>query len=146
MSSAENTAGFTLVEMTAVMLIVALMATLGVAMTRGSGRPQLKAVALQTAALLRRERVGAILTGHERRVVLDSRRRRLIGDGGDVVAVPGDITLEVLSAREQEAVLLTVVRFHPDGASTGAFMRLSREGAHYEIRVNWFTGGVAVLP
>jgi general secretion pathway protein H len=144
MLSADRLGGFTLVEMTAVMLIVALVAMLGVAMTRGSGRLELKAVTLQTAALLRRERIGALLTGRERAVSLDSASRRLIGEGGGVVVVPFDITLDLLSARE-EAAPLTVVRFYPDGASTGAAMRFSREGAHYEVRVNWFTGGVAIL-
>src|SRR3954452_6857865 len=36
----------------------------------------------------------------------------------------------------------SLVRFHPDGASTGAVLKLSREKAEYEIRVNWYTGGV----
>jgi general secretion pathway protein H len=126
------------------MLIIALIAMLGVAMTRGSGRSELKGVTLRTAALLRRERIGAILTRSERAVSLDRASRRLTGEGGDVVVVPSDITLDVLSARE-EAAPRFVVRFHPDGASTGAVMRFSLEGAHYEIRVNWFTGGVAIL-
>ena len=39
-----------------------------------------------------------------------------------------------------------VVRFNPDGASTGAVLKLSREKAEYEIRVNWYTGGVAIAP
>ena len=39
-----------------------------------------------------------------------------------------------------------VVRFHPDGASSGAVLRLSREKAEYEIRVNWYTGGVSIEP
>jgi hypothetical protein len=25
-------------------------------------------------------------------------------------------------------------------------LRLSREGAQYEVRVNWYTGGVAIIP
>jgi len=143
MSNADRRAGFTLLELAAVMLIVALVATLAVLMTRGSGRSELKAVTLQAAALLRRERIGALLTGRERAVSLDGVSRTLIGDGGDVVAIPRDITLDVLSAQE-EAPLLTVVRFHPDGASTGAALRFSREKVRYEIRVNWYTGGVAI--
>jgi general secretion pathway protein H len=39
-----------------------------------------------------------------------------------------------------------VVRFYPDGASSGAVVRLSREKAEYEIRINWYTGGVAIEP
>ena len=144
MSNADHRAGFTLVEMMAVMLIVALVATLAVTLTRGSGRPELKAVTLQAAALLRRERIGAWLTGRERTISLDSLSRTLIGDGGGVVAIPRDIRLDVLSARE-EAPLLTVVRFHPDGASTGAELRFSRENVRYDIQVNWYTGGVTIL-
>ena len=143
MSNADHRAGFTLVEMMAVMLIVALVATLAVTLTRGSGRPELKAVTLQAAALLRRERIGALLTGRERAVSLDGVSRKLIGDSGDIVAIPRDITLDVLSAKE-DAPRLTVVRFRPDGASTGAELRFSREKVRYEIHVNWYTGGVAI--
>ena len=35
---------------------------------------------------------------------------------------------------------------HADGASSGAVLTLSREEVNYEIRVNWFTGAVAVGP
>jgi general secretion pathway protein H len=37
------------------------------------------------------------------------------------------------------------VRFEPDGSSSGAAFRVSRDGFGYEIRVNWFTGGVSIL-
>jgi len=144
MSNADRRAGFTLVELAAVMLIIALIATLAVAFTRGSGRSELKAVTLEAAALLRRERIAALLTGRERAVSLDGVSRILMGDGGGVVAIPHDITLDVLSAKE-EAPRLTVVRFRPDGASTGAALRFSREKVGYEIRVNWYTGGVAIV-
>ncbi len=83
-------AGFSLIEVVAVMLIIALLSGLAVAMMPGTGRAQLKAVALETAALLRRERLGAVLTGRNRVVSLDGERRSLVGDGGDVVAIPRD--------------------------------------------------------
>jgi general secretion pathway protein H len=138
-------AGFTLLEMVAVMLIVALVAGLVVTLTPGSGRAQLKSTALDAASLLRRERQGAVLTGHMRAVSLDPERRVLVGDGGRTVAIPRDIVLDVMGADAAAwSGQRAVVRFHPDGASSGAVMRLSREGAAYEIRVNWYTGGVAV--
>ena len=143
MSNADRRAGFTLLELAAVMLIVALVATLAVLFTRGSGRSELKAVTLEAAALLRRERVAALLTGRERTVSLDGVSRMLMGDSGSVVSIPHDITLDVLSAKE-DAPRLTVVRFRPDGASTGAELRFSREKVRYEIHVNWYTGGVAI--
>jgi general secretion pathway protein H len=146
MCSTKRKSGFTLIEVLAVMLIIALVASLVAVMTPGTGRAKLKALTMEIAALLRRERLGAILTGHDRQVSLDGERRMLVGDGGGVIAVPPDVVVDVLGANELWGGRLAVVRFHPDGASSGAVLRLSRGGAQYEVRVNWYTGGVAIIP
>jgi len=143
-STADARAGFTLIETVAVMLIIALVASLALTVTRGTGRAGLKAVAMQATALMRRERLGAIMTGRDRHVSLDGESRTLVGDGGDRVAIPHDVVLDVLGADELWSGRRAVVRFQPDGASSGAVLRLSREKAEYEIRVNWYTGGVAI--
>jgi general secretion pathway protein H len=142
----DRVAGFTLIEVVAVMLIIALVASLAVTNMPGTGRAGLRALTLQTASLLRRERLGAILTGRDREVSLDGERRILVGDGGDIVALPRDIALDILGVDALWSGRQAVVRFHPDGASTGAVMKLSREKAGYEIRVNWYTGGIAIGP
>jgi general secretion pathway protein H len=142
----DRRAGFTLIEVVAVMLIIALVASLAVAMMPGTGRGRLKALTLETAALLRRERLGAVMTGRERQVSVDGEQRVLVGDGGDVVTVPRDVVLDILGIDALWSGRQAVVRFHPDGASTGAVLKLSREKAEYEIRVNWYTGGVAIAP
>jgi general secretion pathway protein H len=144
--SSDRKAGFTLIEVVAVMVIIALIACLSITMIPGTGRARLKALTLETAALLRRERLGAILTGRERQVSLDGERRVLVSDGGDVVAIPKDVIVDFLGVDELWAGRSAVVRFHPDGASSGAVLRLSREKAEYEIRVNWYTGGIAIEP
>jgi general secretion pathway protein H len=136
--------GFSLIEVVAVMLIIAMVAGLAVAFTRGTGRAQLKAVALETASLFRRERLGAILTGRNRLVSLDGEHRLFVGDSGDVVAIPRDVAVNLTGIDERWSGRQAVVGFHPDGASSGAVLTLSRQGVEYEIRVNWFTGGVAV--
>jgi general secretion pathway protein H len=143
-SSTERRAGFTLIEMAAVMLIIALVASLAIAATPGTGRAGLKAVALQIATLLRRERMRAVLNRGVGQVSLDGDRRVLVGDGGETVAIPNDVVVDVLGADTAWVGRLAIVRFEPDGGSTGAVLRLSREQAGYEIRVNWYTGGVAV--
>jgi len=142
--SADRVGGFTLIEMMAVMLIIAMVAALVVTMTPGTGRAQLKALAMETAALFRRERLGAILTGRSRRVSIDGQLRSLIGDGGDVVPIPHDVVVNILGVDEEWSGRQAVVRFLPDGASSGTVLILSREQAAYEIRVNWYTGGVAI--
>lgn len=144
--STNRCAGFTLIEVVAVMLIIALVASLAVTMMPGTGRGGLKALTLETAALLRRERLGAVLTGKDRQVSLDGERRVLVGDGGGVLAIPRDVALDVLGIDALWSGRQAVVRFTPDGASTGAVLKLSRENAEYEIRVNWYTGGVAIAP
>ena len=142
----DRGAGFTLIEVIAVMLIIALVASFAVTNIPGTGRAGLRALTLQTASLLRRERLGAILTGRDREVSLDGERRILVGDGGDIVALPRDIALDILGVDALWSGRQAVVRFHPDGASTGAVLKLSREKAEYEIRVNWYSGGVAIGP
>ena len=142
--AAGRQAGFTLLELQAVMLIVALVAGLAVAMMPGSGRPQLKALAMQTAALFRRERIRAILTAHDSEVAVDGERRAFVGGSGDLVPIPRDVTVDVLGVDERWAGRQAVVRFLPDGASSGTVVKLSRAGTAYEIRVNWYTGGVAL--
>jgi general secretion pathway protein H len=145
-SITDRRAGFTLIETVAVMLIIALVASLAVTMMTGTGRGRLKALTLETAALLRRERLGAVMTGHERQVSIDGEQRALVGDGGNVVAIPRDVALDILGVDATWSGRQAVVRFLPDGASTGAVLKLSREKAEYEIRVNWYTGGVAISP
>jgi len=142
----NDNAGFTMIEVVAVMLIVALVASLAVTKMSGTGRGGLKALTLEAAALLRRERLGAVLTGRDRHVSLDGQRRVLVGDGGDMLSIPRDVALDILGIDASWSGRQAVVRFTPDGASTGAVLKLSRENAEYEIRVNWYTGGVAITP
>ena len=144
MSSAEGRAGFTLVETLGVMLIVALIATLAMPTGRGTGRGQLKALALETADLMRRERVGAVLTRRLRHVSVDGDARMLVGDGGKRIAIPADVVLDVLGV-EAWAGRRALVRFATDGSSSGTVLRLARRDLAYEIRVNWYTGGVTIL-
>lgn len=142
--STERRRGFTLIEMLAVMLIVALMSVLAVAMAPGTGRAQLEAVGLRIGALLRRERARAMLTGRDRWVMLDAGHRRLVAESGDAVAIPRDVALDVIAADQSATGRLAAVSFHPDGGSSGGILRLSRDGGSVEIYVNWYMGNVVV--
>ncbi|HZW76542.1 MAG TPA: prepilin-type N-terminal cleavage/methylation domain-containing protein [Caldimonas sp.] len=146
MTRSEHNAGFTLIEMIAVMMIIALVAGLAVTMAPGTGRPRLEAVALQTAALFRRERLGAILTARDRVVSVDGESRAFVGDSGDRVAVPADVRVDILGVDAHWSGRQMVVRFLPDGASSGTVVKFSRTGAAYEIWVNWYTGSVKLKP
>jgi general secretion pathway protein H len=135
-----------LIEVTIVMLIIALVASLAVTLTPGTGRARLKALTLETASLLRRERLSAIFAGQVRQVSIDDERRALVGDGGDVVLIPPDVALDILGVNELSSGRVSVIRFEPDGACTGVVLKLSRQEAEYEVRVNWYTGAIAIVP
>jgi general secretion pathway protein H len=128
----------------AVMMIVALASALALSMAPGTGRAGLKASVLETVALLRRERQSAMLSGRHRDIGLDPKARVLIGESGGIVRLPQDVAFEILGMDAYWGVLRAVVRFHPDGASTGAVLRFTRDRATYEVRVNWLTGGVGI--
>src|SRR5262249_44906916 len=127
----ERQAGFTLIEMQAVLLIVVLIAGLAVTMMPGTGRTQLEAAAMQTAALFRRERLRAILTARSREIAIDGQERAFVADGERVV-IPPDVIVDILGADERWSGRQTVVRFLPDGASSGTVVKLARGGAAYE--------------
>ena len=135
--------GFTLIEMLAATLIVAMIASLTILSIPGTGRSGLKAVTMEAASLFRRERATALQTRSERRIRLDPVGRRLVGeDGAAAVAIPADVTVDLLGADNAGGAGDLV--FYPDGESSGGAFLFSREGAEYEVRVNWYTGGVAI--
>jgi len=141
MPSVDRKAGFTLIEMMAVMMIIALGASLVLTMPFGTGRAGLKATVFETAALLRREHMSSLLSGRERGVTLDRSSRVFIGRAGGMVVLPRDVALDILSAETPTGEL---VSFHPDGSSTGAIIKFSRDKGSYVLRVNWLTGGVMI--
>jgi general secretion pathway protein H len=61
------------------------------------------------------------------------------------VAIPGDVSLDVMGVNETWAGRRSLVRFETDGSSSGTVIKLAREGFGYEIRVNWYTGGVTLV-
>ncbi|OKO81350.1 prepilin-type N-terminal cleavage/methylation domain-containing protein [Bradyrhizobium sp. NAS96.2] len=142
-TTSGSTAGSTLIEMMAVMLIIAMLASLVVTTVPGTGRGSLKALTLQTAALLRRERLAAILIGQSRSVSLDGNARTIVAQAG-TIAIPRDVRVDVTGVNELWSGRQAVVRFEPDGASTGSVVKLSWENVRYEVDVNWYNGRVAV--
>lgn len=141
-------AGFTLVEMLAVMVILALALGTVVVEMRGAGVKPLRALAGETAAKLRDARALAIEQGREEVVVVDL-AKGLIGRAGEASALaidPGTRVEITGAASEREGRDVAGVRFFPNGASTGATIRLERSGEVHEVRVNWFTGRVTVEP
>ena len=139
--------GFTLIEVLAVLLVLALLAGLvGVRLRPGGGNETLQATAHELASRCRAARASAIRRGADQTVVIDLANRMVsAGEAGRPLQIPATITiLTDTSAAEQRSQAVAGIRFHPNGTSTGGKIRLEAGRKAYEIRVNWFTGRVSV--
>ena len=142
-------AGFTLLEVVCAVAILALLAAIALPhVPRATSRTRLEAYALETAALLKADRHAAMRRRAEIVTEIDSIRHAIrSGTRQRVVRLPADVRLDaVLAARCNGRAAGPTIRFFADGMSCGGVISLRREGAGYEVRVNWFTGGVEVVP
>jgi len=74
---------------------------------------------------------------------------RLVRSGatGRVVRIPDDVAFDaILAARCNQRPAGASISFFASGMSCGGAIALTRLGVGYEIRVNWLTGGVEVVP
>jgi general secretion pathway protein H len=141
--------GFTLIEVVCVLAIVTILAAIVVpALPRGTSRSRLESYAIEAAAMLKNDRYAAIRNGVAVATRVDA-PQRLIRSGatGRVIRVPDDVAFDaVLAARCNQRRADAAIQFFASGMSCGGAIALTRLGVGYEIRVNWLTGGVDVVP
>src|SRR5262245_2386347 len=142
-------AGFTLLEMICVVAVIAMLAAIVLpAIPVGTSRPRLQGYALETAALLKADRTAAMRRRAEVATVVDAPRRMVrSGVSGRAVRMPTDVNVDaMLAARCNNRPAGPTIRHFASGMSCGGVIALTRHGVGYEVRVNWLTGGVEVVP
>ncbi len=142
-------AGFTLLEMVCALAIVGLMAAVLLpAIPRQTSRARLEAYAIETAALLKADRNAAIRRRLDVTTQVDAPSRSLrSGASGQTVRVPEDVRFETLLPRNCDSrPVVASISFFASGMSCGGVIVLARLDAGYEIRVNWLTGRIEVVP
>jgi general secretion pathway protein H len=148
-SNSGPTAGFTLIEVMAVVFLLALAASLAmVNFGRNDDRATASQLAIATAIEVRQVRSQAIRLGQDQVLLIDLDRRQIAGVAGSTPLTIGesvDLDVEV-SANERRSRTLAGIRFFANGMSTGGTIRFGKKGKAYEVRVNWFTGRVGVSP
>jgi len=148
-SSTGPEAGFTLLEMVCALAIVGLLAAVLLpANPRQTSRPRLEAYAIETAALLKADRNAAIRRRLEVTTQVDAPSRSLrSGASGQTVHVPEDVRFETLLPRNcDNRPVVASISFFASGMSCGGVIVLAKFDAGYEIRVNWLTGRIEVVP
>jgi general secretion pathway protein H len=140
--------GFTLLEMVAVLALIATMAAVLLPFVpRQTTQSRLHGYALQTAALLKEDRNAAIRHGVGVATLVDAGSRVIrSGNTTDMIRIPDDVHFEALLPRtcnQREA--LSTIRFFASGMSCGGAVALTRADVGYEIRVNWLTGRIEIV-
>ena len=141
--------GFTLFEIVCVLAIVGILASIVLpAIPRGTSRSRLEAYAVGVATLLRADRDAAIWRRQWVATEIDALSRSVrSGLTGQVMQIPDDVHFEaMLAARCNQRLAGTTIDFFGSGMSCGGTIRLTREQIGYDIRVNWLTGGIEVVP
>ena len=139
-------AGFTLLEMIVVLVVLGLMASLIVA--RGPPRSpalDLRAAAGEIAQALRDTRGQAIETGRRAVFHLDVKAHAFSVGNSAARLLPASLGLTIAGAPGEAAASRGAgIVFAPDGSSSGGTIDLALDTRHVRIVVAWLTGRVTV--
>jgi len=138
-----------LLEVVCVLALVAILAAIVVpALPRGTSRARLESFAVEAAAMLKADRNAAIRNRVQVATEIDAPLRVVrSGATGRVIRLPADVRFEaILAARCNNRPAGPTIRFFASGMSCGGTIALTRLGVGYQVRVNWLTGGVEVVP
>jgi general secretion pathway protein H len=141
--------GFALIEILCVLAIIGMLAAIILpAIPRSTTRTKLESYAVATAALLKSDRNAALRRQIQVTTQIDAAARSIrSGVTGRVIRLPDDVSLDaILASRCADRNAGRSIDFFPSGMSCGGVIALSRPGMGVEVRVNWLTGGVDIVP
>jgi len=140
--------GFTLLELLVVLSIAALLlAVTPPLIANAIPGVQLKGAARSLAAALRQTRSRAISNSSPQHLTIDLEARELrMPWQSRSIDIPTAIDLQLTVAESQRIDAgQAMVRFFPDGSSTGGRIEMARAGSRYQVDIDWLTGKVTVV-
>ena len=141
--------GFTLLEMVCAIALIAIIAAVLLPIgPRHTSRARLQAYALETATLLKSDRNAAIRARADVSTLVDAPSRAIrSGATSQTIRIPDDVRFDALLPQTcQQRAVLSTISFFADGMSCGGTIALARLDMAYEIRVNWLTGRIEIVP
>ncbi len=141
----QKVQGFTLLELTVVLLVVVLgFSAIGINLSSGNDATKIKAAARDVVSALRYARGQALMARQETTLTLDLSDNSYTVSGRDkVYQIPESITLTVVTAQDElTGSGMAAIRFFADGSSTGGRITLERNSTAWKIDINWLTGQI----
>lgn len=146
MRRGDGEAGFTLIEILVVIVILGLVAAL-VAMhgPQRNATLDLRAAAQEVAQTLRLARARAIAGNRVVGVAFDPATHMMRLEGTTPRPLPPDLGIAVTAAPGNTlGQRMAAIRFAPDGSSSGGSVELGTGGRRARIGVDWLTGRVSL--
>lgn len=139
----ERQCGFTLLEMLlAISIAVLILGVSAPATMRLYESVRYQGAVREVMAILVSGRYSAITDGEARDVIIDPQKKELKLNN-TVKELPGSVELTVVSARELNREGAGVIRFYPDGSSSGGGVQLEDvSGRRAQVQVDWLLGKV----
>jgi len=144
MTSVRSSRGFSLIEIVAVIFLIALaVSAVSISFSKSMSGAKVQAATRDMIAALRYTRGQAIVKGKESTFDLDIANNSYQAPGRSMVQLPKNMRLALYTA-DQEIISETTgrIRFFPDGASTGGHISVLMERVEWRINVDWLTGAV----
>ena len=144
MQSHAGQRGFTLIELIAVLVLVAIALSLvSLSFTKSMNSAKVQAASRDLVAALRYTRGQAIVKNKQTALDLDMQNNTFQAPGKPLMKLPKDMRMTLLTAdSEQTGSTSGRIRFFADGASTGGHVSLFAGQREWRVNVNWLTGQV----
>jgi general secretion pathway protein H len=144
----RDAAGFSLLELLVVLMLMAIIAAVTLPIFGpGVSTTDLKRATREVAAGLRLARGQAIAQRTEATLELDVAARTFrVPPDPRLHTMPSGIELKLFTAqRDLSSEQVGAVRFFPDGGSNGGRITLAAGDRKYDVDIDWLTGRVAIL-
>jgi len=144
MTGVRSSRGFSLIEIVAVIFLIALaVSAVSISFSKSMSGAKVQAATRDMIAALRYTRGQAIVKGKESTFDLNIANNSYQAPGRSTVQLPKNMRLALYTA-DQEIINETAgrIRFFPDGASTGGHISVLMERVEWRISVDWLTGAV----
>jgi general secretion pathway protein H len=140
---ARDCRGYTLLEMLVVLGLLSMIMSLSLTTHPLGSRRSLESISTEIATLLQSAKIRAISQNAERTIIIDPVTRTLsTGSSDEPVTLGVDVGIAVLTARREVKEGRAMIRFYPDGSTTGGTVQLTRGDRIVSIHLNWLTGQI----